>query len=107
MQVSPQFDVPGLGSERLALQAEQNEPGSRAIRNADRHWLTVVSLPHARLNDQCDALTVDLPSFVVSEPSVGQGGLTPARVEEAYAGVLVGHIGRCRLYDRAVELVEG
>jgi hypothetical protein len=46
------------------------------------------------------------PAECCSKPAVGQGGLAPSRVEEANAGVLVSHIGRCRLDDLAVE-VEG
>jgi hypothetical protein len=47
----------------------------------------------ARLDEQSHPLALNLPSQIVWWLTVGQGGLTPARVEEADAGTFVRQIG--------------
>ena len=78
LQIPAELNIAGLGPKRFGLEPKQDQPGSRAVRNAHRFGLPMGAAPHAGFNDEAHALTVNLPAFVVSKLSVGQGGLTPA-----------------------------
>ena len=87
----------------LRLEVEQNEPGTGAVGDADLdRGFTGAG---AGLDQQGDAVSLDLPDLIVIEPAVRQRGLRPAGVEEADIVIFSRQVGSRRLHDTPVMVV--
>ena len=103
-QAFSEHHFPAAGPERLRLQVEKYQPRSASKGHTDVDRLAARATPHTGLDDEAVGTAFRLPAFVVRQPPMRQGSLTPAAIEEADAPILVSHIGGCSLDDLAVEV---